>query len=141
MAGYWHSLQLLLIRREQGRFGELENENVLVGGRFRHFARTYGPHQLQTSIQVDLADNLDPDKQLLIGGDSGLRGYPRRYQDGDRRFLFSIEHRWYTDLELFNLIHVGAAAFFDMGSAWYADAMANELPRSRLCSIPRTFRR
>jgi hypothetical protein len=109
----------------EGRFGGGENENVLVGGSLRHFVRTFGPHQLHTSVNVDMADNLDPDSQLLIGGDSGLRGYSRRFQSGDRRYLFTIEHRWYTDLELFNLFHVGAAAFFDMGGAWYsADPLA-----------------
>ena len=111
MIGGRHTL--LLTGYGEGRFGGGENENVLVGGNLRHFVRTVGTHQLHTSIRVDMADNLDPDRQLLIGGDSGLRGYPRRFQSGDRRYLFTIEHRWYTDLELFNLIHVGAAAFFD----------------------------
>ena len=27
-------------------------------------------------------DSLDPDMQLLIGGDNGLRGYPLRYESG-----------------------------------------------------------
>ena len=113
-----------------GRFGS-ESENVLLGGRFRYFLRTFGPHQLLTSVQFDIADNLDPHRQLLIGGDTGLRGYSRRFRDGDRRFLFSLEHRFYTGLELFNLVHVGAAAFFDIGGAWYGTDHSG-LPSSEL---------
>jgi hemolysin activation/secretion protein len=93
----------------------------VVGARFRHFLNTFGPHRLLTSLQVDVSHNLDPHRQLLIGGDTGLRGYPRRFRNGDRRFLFTLEHRFYTGLELFNLVHVGAAAFFDVGGAWYGD--------------------
>jgi hypothetical protein len=34
---------------------------------------------------------LDPDSQLLIGGDTGLRGYPLRYESGTSRSLLTIE--------------------------------------------------
>lgn len=111
---------LLMGAYGSGRFGS-ESENVVVGARFRHFLSTFGPHRLLTSLQVDVSHNLDPHRQLLIGGDTGLRGYPRRFRNGDRRFLFTLEHRFYTGLELFNLVHVGAAAFFDVGGAWYGD--------------------
>ena len=74
-------------------------------------------------MQVDAARNLDPERQLLLGGDSGLRGYPRRYRDGDRRALLSLEQRFYTNLDLFKLVHVGAAVFFDAGRIWYEDAI------------------
>ena len=121
---------ILMGAHGSGRFGS-ESENVLLSGRFRYFLRTFGPHQLLTSVQCDVAQNLDPHRQLLIGGDSGLRGYSRRFRDGDRRFLFSLEHRFYTGLELFNLVHVGAAAFFDIGGAWYGDENSG-LPSSEL---------
>ena len=32
--------------------------------------------------------------------------------------MLSLEERVYTDLHLFNLIRIGAAAFFDVGRAW-----------------------
>jgi hypothetical protein len=56
--------------------------------------------------------------QLQIGGDSGLRGYPLRYQAGERRALLTLEQRAYTDWYFFRLVRVGGAVFFDVGRAW-----------------------
>ena len=59
-----------------------------------------------------------PADQLLLGGDSGLPGYPSRYQSGTRRALLRLEERFYTDIYLYRLVRVGAAAFVDAGRAW-----------------------
>ena len=112
---------LLFSGRAAGRWGSDGHENVSLGGEMRYFLRTFGQHRLQIALRVDAAWNLDPERQLLLGGDNGLRGYPRRFQDGDRRFLLSLEHRFYTDWELFNLVNAGAAVFMDAGRAWYDD--------------------
>jgi len=55
---------------------------------------------------------------LQIGGDSGLRGYPLRYQSGERRVLFTLEARAYSDWYPFRLFRVGGAVFYDTGRAW-----------------------
>ena len=109
-----------------GRLGSGPAENVVAGARVRHYFANIGRHQLFTSIQLDAARNLDPEIQLLLGGDNGLRGYPMRFRDGDRRLLGTIEQRFYTDLEVLNLFHVGAAVFFDVGRAWYTGARPGE---------------
>ena len=62
--------------------------------------------------------DLDLDQQLFLGGDNGLRGYPLRYQSGDKRALFTLEQRFFTDWYPFRLFHVGAAVFFDAGHTW-----------------------
>ena len=62
--------------------------------------------------------NLDLDQQMYLGGDSGLRGYPLRYQSGDKRALLTLEQRFFTDWYPFRLFHVGAAVFFDVGRTW-----------------------
>ncbi len=110
---------LLLTGRAGGRWGADGYENVTLGGELRYFLRTLGRHRLQIALRVDAAWHLDPERQLLLGGDNGLRGYPRRFQDGDRRFLLNLEQRFYTNWELFNLIHAGGAMFMDIGRAWY----------------------
>ncbi len=101
-------------------------ENVLGGGRVRHFFSNFGRHQLVSSLEFDAARNLDPENQLLLGGDNGLRGYPMRFRDGDRRVLATIEQRFYTNLEVLKLFHLGAAAFVDVGRAWYCDVAPSE---------------
>ena len=85
--------------------------------------RYYGPQSARASFFVGLSgDRLGegggaPD-QLLLGGDNGLRGYPLRYQSGERRALLTFEQRYYTDWYIFRLARVGGAAFYDVGRAW-----------------------
>lgn len=64
--------------------------------------------------------NLPEDKQITLGGDNGLRGYPNRYQPGDRSYLITIEQRYHSGANPFGLFHVGYAAFVDFGRAWFA---------------------
>ncbi len=64
----------------------------------------------------------DDDHQVLLGGENGLRGYPSNYQAGDRKALFTVEQRYYTDWYPFRLFRVGGAIFFDAGRAWGGNA-------------------
>ena len=66
----------------------------------------------------DMLTNPAAADTLLLGGDNGLRGYPLRYQSGDRRALFTVEERVFTDLYVWRLFRIGGAAFFDAGRAW-----------------------
>ena len=104
-------------------------ENLVAGGRVRWYARDFGDHLFYASLGADLAHRLDTEDQLLLGGDSGLRGYPLRYEAGDRRVLFTAEQRFFSDRELFHLIHPGAAVFFDAGRAWFVDAPVDKFQR------------
>ena len=78
------------------------------GGRWLFYAAASG----------DLLTNPDALDMLLLGGDSGLRGYPLRYQAGDKRALLTLEERLYSNVFVWNLFRVGAAAFVDVGRAW-----------------------
>ncbi|MBL8513165.1 MAG: BamA/TamA family outer membrane protein [Betaproteobacteria bacterium] len=59
--------------------------------------------------------------QFLLGGQNGLRGYPARYQTGNKRTLVSLEQRYYSDWYPWRVLRVGAAAFVDAGRAWGGD--------------------
>lgn len=102
-----------------GRWSGGEAENLLVSLRTEAYQRDFGGHLLYAALQMDLAHRLDPDRQLLLGGDTGLRGYPLRYQQGDRRILLTLEQRFFSPRDYFHLFHLGAAVFFDAGSAWF----------------------
>jgi outer membrane protein assembly factor BamA len=110
---------LLSSARVSGRVHDGVGENVLVRGRARYYLRDFGRHLFFVSLRTELGTRLDGERQLLLGGDSGLRGYPNRYAAGDRSYLVTLEQRFYTDWHLFRLVHVGAAVFFDAGEAWY----------------------
>ncbi|HET9208879.1 MAG TPA: POTRA domain-containing protein [Thermoanaerobaculia bacterium] len=105
------------------RWYQKDTENLVAGGRVRYYLRDLGSQVFYASLGADLAHRLDGEDQLLLGGDSGLRGYPLRYQAGDRRFLLTLEQRFYSDREIFHLVHLGAAAFFDAGQAWFVDTL------------------
>jgi outer membrane translocation and assembly module TamA len=114
--------QLLLASIQGGsRLNRNVAENLLAGASLKYYARDFGDNLLYVGLSGDVAHDLDPESQLLLGGDTGLRGYPLRYLQGDHRLLFTVEQRFFSDRELFHLVHLGAAAFFDAGSAWFED--------------------
>lgn len=119
---------LLLTGSTSGRVGDGGLENAILSGAVRYYLRTVFNGLFVARASADLADRLDFENQLLLGGDNGLRGYPLRYQAGDRRFLFTVEQRFYGEREYFHLFHLGAAAFFDAGRAWFVEAPPSYLP-------------
>jgi hypothetical protein len=83
------------------------------------YYRPQGPRWLFfASASGDLLTGPDVVEPLYLGGENGLRGYPLRYQSGERRALFTAEERFYTDLYVWQLFRIGGAAFFDVGRAW-----------------------
>ncbi len=76
---------------------------------------------LYASARFTITRDLDPESQLTLGGDSGMRGYPSRYQPGDRSYTATLEERYYTDWFPIGLFRVGFAAFVDVGRAWFED--------------------
>lgn len=92
--------------------------NLLLNLDARYYKRLSEKRLLFARLNGTYGHNLDIDQQVYLGGDNGLRGYPLRYQSGDKRALLSLEQRIYTDWYPFRLFRVGAAVFFDMGRTW-----------------------
>ena len=100
-----------------GRYAD-EGENQSVSAAARYYLR-HGRHLVYyAALSADAVHNPDIPGPLDIGGDNGLRGYPLRYQAGERRVLFTTEARGYTDWYPFRLFRVGVAVFYDHGRAW-----------------------
>lgn len=78
-----------------------------------------------TNLSFTAAHNLTVDRQLLIGGDNGLRGYPNDYQQGNRRALWTLERRYFPDWHPFRLFRLGGVLFTDVGRAWFDDDRNN----------------
>jgi hypothetical protein len=83
-------------------------------------------HVLQTealrfyaSLDGTWTRGLTDDVQLQLGGSRGLRAYPQRFQQGDRRVRARLEQRWYAAGEPLHLFRWGAAVFLDGGRAWF----------------------
>lgn len=54
---------------------------------------------------------------LVLGGESGIRGYDTFFRTGDRLHVVNAEVRLYPQLELLSLIF-GGAVFMDFGRTW-----------------------
>ena len=89
-----------------------------LGAQAQYFAPQSPAWLFYASLAGDTLNKPDAADTLQLGGDSGLRGYPLRYQSGERRVLATLEQRYYTDLYLWRLLRFGGAAFFDTGRAW-----------------------
>jgi hemolysin activation/secretion protein len=67
------------------------------------------------------------DQPVVIGGESGVRGYPLQYQHGKHSALLSAEIRIYPKYNLYQLFDVAMVVFADAGRAWGGkEAMFNE---------------
>ncbi|MES2672875.1 MAG: BamA/TamA family outer membrane protein [Pseudomonadota bacterium] len=66
----------------------------------------------------DVGQDLAQYEELTVGGITGLRGYPVDYSRGKKRYVFTLERRYFSDFHIFNLLRVGVVAFCDVGKAW-----------------------
>jgi outer membrane protein assembly factor BamA len=101
-----------------GRIEAGEAQNVVGNAIAKYYWRVADRQLFYASLQATATERLDADKQVLLGGDNGLRGYPLRYQDGTTSALLTLEHRVFTNYYPFRLFHLGGAVFFDMGRTW-----------------------
>ena len=112
------SSSLLLAANLSGRLEDGVANNASLDVSARYYRRQSDHRLLYVGLSGTFGDNRDLDQYLEIGGDSGLRGYPLRYQMGDKRVQLTLEQRFFSDWYPFRLFHVGGAVFFDAGRAW-----------------------
>jgi hypothetical protein len=90
----------------------------LLSASLRYYRQT-GPGSIfYAGFYGAAGHELDADHELTIGGDTGLRGYPLRYQAGSGTALLTVEERFYTKYSLWKIADVGAAVFVDVGRAF-----------------------
>ena len=103
-------------RHEDGQFRDL-----LLEAEARYYRRHSERRLSFAALSVAVGHELSADRQVLLGGDNGLRGYPLRYQGGEGRWLFTVEQRFFSNWYPFRLVNVGGAVFADVGSAFGAN--------------------
>ena len=102
-------------------------KNTVVYAGARYYQRNLENKLFSVSFEALNSHDIDPENQVLLGGDNGLRGYPIRYQAGEGRAILNVEERFYTDWYPWRLFRVGYAAFFDAGRVWGKDPRASDL--------------
>ncbi len=110
--------QLLASGAYTNQYGSTIGDVRTFSANMRWFVPQSGSYLLYLSASTDLVRSPNIADELLLGGDSGLRGYPLRYQRGTHRQLFSVEERYYTDWYPLRLFRVGFAVYYDVGRAW-----------------------
>jgi hypothetical protein len=102
--------------------GRLENGH-LDNGSARLESQLFWPDWLPrhtASLRGDyvLSKNLDPERQLLLGGENGLRGYSVRQFSGSNKAVFTLEDRRFWLPDWLSLVNLGWAYFIDSGAVW-----------------------
>jgi hypothetical protein len=109
---------LLVNTALSGRRTRSGNDNALASAQARYFYRHSEKSLAFASLTASRGKQLDIDNLQIVGGNTGLRGYPLRYQSGDSRAVITLEQRYFTDWYPFRLVRVGGAVFFDAGRTW-----------------------
>jgi outer membrane protein assembly factor BamA len=120
--------QLFLTSNFSSRIEDGRARNLKADAGAKYYWRWRTDWLLYAAFSGTVTDSLDPDMQLLLGGDNGLRGYPLRYESGTSRALLTVEQRFYTDWYPFRLVRVGGAIFADVGRTWGSGVIGNSDP-------------
>ncbi len=112
-----HSLALFNLKMDQESNKTIDDTGFLeVDGRLYNFRDENNSYLFKARFEA--AQNPELFDRLEVGGDSGLKGYPVRFQNGDRALTLSAEKRVYFNVYLWQLVKFGFAVFAEVGSAW-----------------------
>jgi hypothetical protein len=103
-----------------GRFLAGAGQNVITGLDLTHYYLGLPRQTVVLHLGQTWGHNLDLDRQLLLGAESGLRGYDNRRFDGNKSLLFNAEDRVYLVFDWLRLLSIGLAGFADAGYVWRA---------------------
>ncbi len=82
---------------------------------------------LAARISAEMQFGLEGQQQVLLGGNSGLRGYDPRQFSGTKRIRLNLESR--TIFWEHSLVVIGSAIFADVGYIWTGDTSDIGIPR------------
>jgi hemolysin activation/secretion protein len=98
------------------RNGDLENSLAVV--RLDYINKHSRRWLFVGLAELQYGSDLDPEVQIRLGAESGLRGYAVRQFVGDRSLRMNFEERFFIADDVMQLVSVAVAAFFDTGYAW-----------------------
>ena len=101
-------------RHEQGR---LVDSEIRTNGQYT-ILNWWKENVVSLRGEGTFGINLPVDKQLLLGGENGLRGYSVRQFSGNRKVILTLENRRVLLYDWLNLVNLGWAVFADTGGVW-----------------------
>lgn len=109
---------VLLSADASGRVESGDVVNSLLSISARYYKQQSDQRTFFATVTGTFGTELDLDNPVELGGDTGLRGYPLRYQTGTSKLLLTIEQRYFWNWYPFRLVRVGGAIFADAGRTW-----------------------
>jgi outer membrane protein assembly factor BamA len=116
--GSLSSTALLLSASVNGRLESGDAENTLLAVGARYYRKQSEKRLFFIKLSGVAGHDLDLDNLIVVGGNTGLLGYPLRYQVGESRVVINVEQRYFTDWYPFRFARVGAAVFSNVGQVW-----------------------
>jgi outer membrane protein assembly factor BamA len=102
----------------KGRFEENNWRDTRPRLDYRYYDH-YSPRQTAAvHFQAETILRPAPGAQLVLGGNTGLRGYPLNQLTGNKLLLANLEHRLFLIPDILKLLGLGTAAFVDVGGVW-----------------------
>jgi outer membrane protein assembly factor BamA len=106
-------------------FSTLFERDHLISANVKYYDRLASWQTLALQADLDLGFDLEPGTEYILGGDTGLRGYPANEFPGNKRLLINVEDRLFTGIE-FLTVALGGVVFIDAGHVW-PDGLAIDL--------------
>lgn len=112
--GSWVVLRSNLKRLDRSA----QPQQRLLSTEFRYIRHLTDRQVLISQLKWLDGKNIFRDQLIAVGGDEGMRAFPLNYQVGNKALLASIEYRYITGMNLYQLLDVAFAGFADVGKAW-----------------------
>lgn len=101
-----------------GRLDDGDGNDFTVG--LQVAAARLGRRGWQARLKVEESHDLDSNRQLTLGADTGLRGWDPDYWDGSGRAVANLQWRTILKEEVAHLFSLGLVLFVDSGYTWDA---------------------
>ena len=86
----------------------------------RYYRRVNGVVTLALNVSYLSDWDASGRNNLILGGNTGIRGYDKYFKTGNRRAVVNVESRFFTNIKILSALF-GAVAFADFGNVWKDD--------------------
>jgi len=86
----------------------------------KSYVNRFQPHTLAVNAEFSIAWRMPDYRQLFLGENRGLRGYPNYFKTGQKRIVVNLEDRIYPKIFIYSF-GLGATIFTDLGYIWDND--------------------
>lgn len=116
--GYRFDNQLWLLEMAgSSTLGTTQKDTYTVEAQAEYFYRINPKWTAYGKAWASVSNNTYLDLTRGLGDETGVRGYPNEYQQGDNQWLMTAELRHYPNINLYQLAELGWALFTDLGQA------------------------